>query len=51
MQRILQEIMKKKILGTLDAGLMSHWSQGPSEPVYYIEDCPIFCTMIPDTRL
>ena len=39
LQRILQEIMKKIILGTSDAWSMSHSSQRPSEPVYYIEDC------------
>ena len=35
LQRILQEIMKKIILGTSDA-----WSI--SDPVYYIEDCQIY---------
>ena len=42
MQRILQEIMKKMIVGTSDPWSMSHSSQRPSEPVYYIEDCRIF---------
>ena len=42
MQRILQEIMKKKkILGTSDAWSKSHLSQGPSNPAYYIGDCRI----------
>ena len=38
MQRILQDFMKKKILGTSDAWspkCLSHW---PSEPGYYILD-------------
>ena len=30
-----------QILGTSDAWLMSHSSQRPSFPVYYIEDCRI----------
>ena len=42
MQKILQEILKKKILGTSDAS-----SQRPREPAYYIEDCRISsCNMI-----
>ena len=32
---------KKLILGTSDAGSMSHLSQQPSKPAYYIEDCGI----------
>ena len=42
LQRILQEIMKKKILGTSDAWLTSCLAHQPSDPAYYIEDCPIF---------
>ena len=38
LQRILQEIMKKKILGTSDAWSMSRLSHQHSDPVYYIED-------------
>ena len=41
LQRILLEIMKKKILGTSEAWSVSHSSQRPSEPAYYIEDCRI----------
>ena len=42
LQRILQEIMKKKIIfGTSDAWWMSRLSQRPSDPAYYIEDCRI----------
>jgi hypothetical protein len=41
LQRILQEIMKKKILGTSDAWSTSHLSQGTSKPAYYILDCRI----------
>ena len=38
LQRILQEIMEKKIiLGTSDAFMTSHLAHGPSDPVYYIE--------------
>jgi hypothetical protein len=36
---------KKIILGTSDAWLMSHLSQGPRKPVYYIEDFRI-CAVI-----
>ena len=32
----------KIILGTSDAWSMSHLSQRPSKPAYYIEDCRIF---------
>ena len=42
MQRILQEIMKKKILGTSDAWSIRQSSHQPSNPAYYIEDCRIF---------
>ena len=38
LQRVLQEIIKKIILGTSDAWMMSRLSQRPSEPAYYIED-------------
>ena len=41
LQRILQEIMKKKILGTSETWSMSHLFQRPSDPAYYIEDCRI----------
>ena len=41
LQRILQEIMKKKILGTSDAWSMRQSSHRPSVPAYYIEDCRI----------
>ena len=41
LHRILQEIMKKKILGTSDARSMSHSSHWPSHPAYCIEDCRI----------
>ena len=34
--------MKKIILGTSDACLMSRLSQQTSDPAYYIEDCRIF---------
>ena len=33
--------MKKIMLGTSDAWLMSHSSHRPSKPAYYIEDCRI----------
>ena len=39
LQRILQEIMKKLILGTSDAWSMRQSSHRPSNPAYYIEDC------------
>ena len=42
LQRILQEIMKKIILGTSDAWLMRRSSHRPTDPAYYIEDCRIF---------
>ena len=42
LQRILQEIMKKIILGTSDAWSMSRSSHQPSDPAYYIEDCRIY---------
>ena len=42
LQRILQEIMKKIILGTSDACSTSHLSQRTSKPAYYIADCRIF---------
>ena len=32
----------KIILGTSDAWLTSHSSQGTSEPAYYIADCRIY---------
>ena len=35
--------MKKIMLGTSDAWLMSLLSQRPNEPAYYIEDCQISC--------
>ena len=38
MQRILQDIMKKKILGRLDAWLMSHSSQLPSILYWRLSD-------------
>ena len=38
MQKILQEIMKKKILGTSDASSTSRLAHLPSNPAYYIED-------------
>ena len=38
LQRILQEIMKKKILGTSDPWSMSRLSQRDTEPVYYSVD-------------
>ena len=34
--------LKKIMLGTSDAWSVSRSSQGPSDPVYYIEDCQIF---------
>ena len=42
LQRISQEIMKKKIFGTSDTWSTSHLSQQPTKPAYYIEDCWIF---------
>ena len=37
------EIMKRKImLGTSDTWSMSHSSQQPRKPAYYIEDCRIY---------
>ena len=45
LQRILQEIMKKKILGRSDSWPMRRSSHQPSDPVYYIEDCRIFIQM------
>ena len=46
LQRILQEIMKKIILGTSDAWSMKRLFHQPSNPAYYIEDCWIskFCS-------
>ena len=41
MQRVLQEIMKKKIFETWDAWSKSCLSQQPSDPAYHIEDCRI----------
>ena len=41
LQRILQEIMEKKIFGTSNTWSMSHSSQQPSLQAYYIEDCRI----------
>ena len=48
LQRILQEIMKKKIiLGTSDTWLMSPSSNRPrSDPKFYIEYCRIFNLLI-----
>jgi hypothetical protein len=37
-QRILQDFMEKKMLGTSDAWKTSHLSHRPSEPAYYIVD-------------
>ena len=52
MQRILQEMMKKKIiLGRSDAWLMSSLSQRPIEPAYYIVDCRIFVENVQRARL
>ena len=45
LQRILQEIMKKIILGTSDAWSMRRSSHRPSDPAYYIKDCPISNTI------
>ena len=42
MQRILQEIIKKIILGTSDAWTTIHLSQQTSKPAYYILDWRIF---------
>ena len=41
LQRILQEIMKKIILGTSDDWSLSRLSHQPSDQAYYIEDCQI----------
>ena len=42
LQRIMQEIMKRKIvLGTSDAWSMRQSSHRPSDQVYDIEDCRI----------
>ena len=41
LQRILQEIMKKIILGTSDAWAMRQSFHQPSNPTYYIENCQI----------
>ena len=47
MQRILQVIMKKRIiLGTSDTWSLSHSSQQPSDPAYYIEDCRIYVVFV-----
>ena len=32
---------EKRMLGTLETWSMSHLSQQPSKPAYYIEDCQI----------
>ena len=37
---------KNIILGTSEAWSMSHSSQRPSDPSYYIEDCRIFSNII-----
>ena len=42
LQNILQEITKKIIIGTSDAWSMRWFSNPPSNPAYYIEDCHIF---------
>ena len=42
LQRILQEIIKKIILGTSHTWSMRRSSHWPSNPAYYIEDCRIF---------
>ena len=42
MQRILQEIMKKILLGTSDAWSPIHLSPRPSNPAYYIVNWRIF---------
>ena len=42
LHRILQEIMKKIILGTSDAWSMIHLSHRPSNPPYYIVNWQIF---------
>ena len=42
LERILQEIMKKIMLGTSDAWSMRRSFHRPSDPAYYIEDCRIF---------
>ena len=39
LKRFLQKNFKKILLETLDAWLVSHWSQRPSDPAYHIEDC------------
>ena len=41
LQRILKEIMKKKLFGTSDTGSMRRSSHRSSDPGYYIEDCRI----------
>ena len=41
-QRILQEIMKKMMLGTSDGWLMRQSYHLPSYPSYHIEDCRIY---------
>ena len=46
LQRILQEIMKKIIVGTWDARSMRWSSHHPSDPAYYIEDCQIYAPEI-----
>ena len=46
MQRILQEIMKKILLGTADDWSMRRSSQRISDPAYYIEDCRILTVTI-----
>ena len=45
-QRILQEIMKKIILGTSDTWSMSHLSWRTKEPAYYNGDCQIFTCLL-----
>ena len=35
----MRNYKKKVMLGTSDAWSMSHLSQQPTKPVYYIEDC------------
>ena len=40
-ERILQKIMKKKLIGTSHAWSMRQLSYRPSDPAYYIEYCRI----------
>ena len=51
LQRSLQEIMKKIILGTSAAWSMSRLAHQPSDPAYYIEDHTIIAARLKLSKL